>query len=303
MRCAGVCEHVGVATLRRLPALLILLLLAACTAAITPAVSAVTPGPQTMSLHGRDFRLVVPPGYDPQRPAGLVVGLHGYTSNAAELDSYFRLSAEAGRRGLLVALPEGTQDSDGHQFWNATPACCDFDSSGVDDSGYLNGLIELVKQAYAVDPAQVFVVGHSNGGFMAHRLACEHADQVVGIMSLAGVQNADSAACKPSQAVSVLQVHGTADETIAFGGTGGYPSAKDTVREWAGLDGCSGSGASGDPRDLDSAGGAETEVTAWVSCRDGAGVELWAIEDGRHVPALSGDFAAQVLDWLEAHAR
>lgn len=291
------------AALRRLPALLVVLMLAACAPASPSSVDTAEPGPRTMSLQGRDFRLVVPPGYDPQHPTGLVVGLHGYTSTATDLDGYFGLTAEAGRRGLLVALPDGTKDSGGHQFWNATTACCDFDGSGVDDSGYLSGLIDLVTQSYAVDPARVYVVGHSNGGFMAHRLACEHADQVVGIMSLAGAQNPDRNACRPSRPVSVLQVHGTADETIAFGGTGGYPSANDTVQEWAQLDSCTGKGDSGEPRDLDSSGGSETDVTAWASCSAEAGVELWAIEDAPHVPALADDFAAQVLRWLEAHAR
>lgn len=288
---------------RLVPALLVILLLGACGPASPPSLSTVDPGPHAMSLQGRDFQLVVPPGYDPQHPAGLVVGLHGYTSNAADLDSYFGLSAEAARRGLLVALPEGTKDSGGDQFWNATGACCDFDNSGVDDSGYLSGLIDLVTKSYAVDPGRVYVVGHSNGGFMALRLACEHADQVAGIMSLAGAQNLDESACRPSQPVSVLQVHGTQDETISFTGTRGYPSATDTASEWADLDQCSGKAAAADPRDLDSAGGAETRVTAWTSCRGGAGVELWAIEDGGHVPALADDFAEQVLDWLEAHAR
>jgi polyhydroxybutyrate depolymerase len=287
---------------RLVPALLAVLLLGACTPASAPSAGTTAPGPTTMSLRGRDFQLVVPPGYDPQRPTGLVLGLHGYTSNAADLDSYFGLSAEAARRGLLVALPEGTKNSGGDQFWNATSACCDFDSSGVDDSGYLSSLIELVTQSYSVDPSRVFVVGHSNGGFMALRLACEHADLVAGIISLAGAQNLDESACRPSRPVSVLQVHGTQDETISFGGSGGYPSAQKTIRQWADLDRCSGKTA-GDPRDLDVAGGAETRVTAWTSCRGGAGVELWAIEDGGHVPALADDFAQQVLDWLEAHAR
>lgn len=290
--------------LRRLiPVLLIATVLNACTTAgvAPPPIEPGTIG--VMSLPGRDFRLVVPTDYDPQRPTGLVIGLHGYTANSADLDSYFGLSAEAGRRGLLVALPEGTEDPRGDRFWNATSACCDFYRSGVDDSTYLVGVIDQVKQAFAVDPRRVFIVGHSNGGFMAHRMGCEHADVVTGIMSLAGPQNLDREACRPSHPVSVLHVHGTADATIDFSGTDEYPSAEDTAQQWAGLNECTADGQDGDPRDLDTElTGAETEVTAWPGCPDAA-VELWAIEDGLHTPALAPDFAAQVLDWLEAHAR
>lgn len=308
------------ATRRRVPALLLGLLLSACAPAVAPVppaspvpttpdaqVTQATPtaqATQTLSLDGRNFQLLVPPGYDPARPTGLVIGLHGYSSTAEELDSYFGLSTEAAERGLLVALPEGTQDSSGNRFWNATESCCDFNDSGVDDSDYLSRLIEQVLRSYAVDPGRVYVVGHSNGGFMAHRLACEHADQVAGIMSLAGAQNSDRSACRPSRPVSVLQVHGTKDETVDFSGSTGYPSARNTVKQWADLNDCSGKATTGPKRDLDTTlSGKETTTTAWTSCKAGSAVALWAIKAGPHIPELAPSFAAQVLTWLEAHAR
>ena len=284
---------------------LVLLALAGCVApagASGPPIAAGATG--TLSLEGRDFRLAVPPGYDPSTPAGLVVGLHGYGSDASSLDDYWSLTATATGRGLLVALPEGTRDSQGRQFWNATGACCDFDGSGVDDSAHLSAVIGLVGQHYAVDTARVFVVGHSNGGFMAHRLACEHADQVTGIVSLAGPLSIDPDACRPSEPVSVLQVHGTADDTVAFAGTAQYPSATGTVQRWAGLDGCAAKGGAGDALDLDpELPGAETTTTTWPDCRGGSAVALWTITDGGHSPVLSPDFFGRALDWLDAHAR
>jgi polyhydroxybutyrate depolymerase len=38
---------------------------------------------------------------------------------------------------------------------------------------YLGAVIDDVAAHYTVDPKRFFVIGHSNGGFMAHRLACE----------------------------------------------------------------------------------------------------------------------------------
>ena len=262
----------------------------------------------TMAVHGREFRLRVPSGYDAGRPTGLVIGLHGYTSSADELDSYFGLSTETERRGLLLALPEGTRNLMGHRFWNATDACCNFDHSTVDDSGYLSALITAVTTHYAVDPGRVWVVGHSNGGYMSHRVACEHADQVTGIVSLAGMQNIDPAACRPSAPVAVLQVHGTGDSAVMFAGAGSpqrtdsYPSAVDTVAEWARLDGCQAGPDLGPVRDL-TTDGAGSQVSIWSQCAGTSQVELWAILDGGHVPPLRADFTASVLDWLDAHAR
>jgi membrane protein implicated in regulation of membrane protease activity len=56
----------------------------------------------------------------------------------------------------------------------------------VDDSTYLHRLLDAVKSAYRVDPTRVYFVGHSNGGFMAYRMACEHATEITAIVSLAG---------------------------------------------------------------------------------------------------------------------
>ncbi len=261
-----------------------------------------------MSVQSREFRLRVPSGYDAGRPVGLVIGLHGYTSNADELDSYFGLSAETERRGLLLALPEGTRNLQGHRFWNATEACCNFDHSTVDDSGYLSAVIADVRAHYAVDPGRVWVVGHSNGGYLAHRLACEHADQIAGIVSLAGMQNIDPAACRPSDPVAVLQVHGTGDSAVMFAGAGSpqradsYPSAVDTAAEWARLDGCTAGPDLGASREL-TTDGAGSRISVWSNCAGRSSVELWAILDGGHVPPLRSDFAATILDWLDAHAR
>jgi polyhydroxybutyrate depolymerase len=262
-------------------------------------------GTRTIKLDDRPFRLHVPRTYDPARKAPLVVLLHGYTSNAADQESYFKLTAESDRRGFLYAMPDGTKDREDKRFWNATAACCDFYRSGVDDSGYLSRLIDAVGASYSVDAARVYLVGHSNGGFMAYRMACEHSTQVSAIVSLAGAMNYDTASCTPERPVRVLQIHGTADDTIEFeGGANGsnpFPSAAVTVDTWRRLNGC---GARADtsaaPLDLDTTlSGAETTVTRYTAgCRDGREVELWTIKDGGHVPQLSEDFAPAVIDFL-----
>jgi polyhydroxybutyrate depolymerase len=64
----------------------------------------------------------------------LVLVLHGYSGDAAGYLDYFRIEPLAETRGFLVCHPEGTVDSQGWRFWNATEACCDFYGSGVDDS-------------------------------------------------------------------------------------------------------------------------------------------------------------------------
>jgi polyhydroxybutyrate depolymerase len=121
----------------------------------------------------RPVTVHVPKAHDAGRPAPLLIVLHGYGSSGREHEAYFHLGDAAGRRGMISAYPDGTKDSTGSQFWNATDACCDFDQSGVDDSTYLVGVVAAIKAHIALDPKRIFLIGHSNGGFMTYRMACD----------------------------------------------------------------------------------------------------------------------------------
>lgn len=289
-----------------------LLVSAACTAGVTassiPASgSGGTTATTTVEVGDRSVLLYVPESREPSTPAALVVVLHGYTGEAAGAVEFFGLRPLSDRLGFVVAAPQGSVDREGHTFWNAAKACCNFHGSTVDDSSYLSHVIATLVATQRVDPSRVYVVGHSNGGFMAHRLACEHADQVAVIASLAGAMDAD-ADCEPSEPVSVLQVHGEADDSILYDGgeiNGSlYTSAVETIAQWRRADDCAGDGRSSAPFDADAdVVGDELTPTVWTGCRGDTEVALWTIANGGHVPALTPAFSAALFDWLEAHRR
>jgi polyhydroxybutyrate depolymerase len=292
-------------------ALLLLASLAACgssTRADRPGSPTGGPGSTvTIALGDRPFAVHIPRQYHPGTAMPLVVLLHGYSSDAAMAEGYFKLTAESDRRGFLYAMPDGTRDTAGNRFWNATEACCDFYHLDVDDSGYLHRLLDTVKSRYPVDSRRVYLIGHSNGGFMAYRMACEHATEITAIVSLAGAAADDPARCTPARPVSVLQIHGTADQTISFGGGTNegqpYPSVTETLGLWRHLDGCSDlASTAAPPIDVDAnLPGPETTVTTYLTgCRDGTRVVLWSIADGGHVPALTATFTPAVIDFLLA---
>jgi polyhydroxybutyrate depolymerase len=269
----------------------------------TPSPAATGPGPVTVELGDRPFTLYIPDSYDPSQPAPLVIGLHGYSSHAREMESYFKITAQADERGFLYAMPDGTRDSGQDQFWNATDVCCDFDRSGVDDSAYLSELIDTVKASYSVDADRVFLIGHSNGGFMSHRMACDHADQITAIAALAGTVWADPSRCTPSRPVNILQIHGTADGTVGYRGSGNQPGAERTAATWRELNGCADvTDTTAPARDLDrAAAGAETIVIAYTDgCAGGSRVELWRMEGSGHVPQLTPAFTPAVIDFFYA---
>lgn len=257
----------------------------------------------------RPARVYVPAAYDGVAALPLVVLLHGYGIDGATQDLYWGLSRRVDADGFFLVVPDGTLDASGSRFWNATPACCDFGHVGVDDVAYIRGLVAEMKSRFAVDPARVFATGHSNGGFMSHRLACDAADDFAAIASLAGSTFLDAADCTPSQPVSVLELHGDMDPDVVYTGVAGeYPGAVETVDRWAALDMCdttAGPILSDAPIDLDAAiGGSETTLRRWsTGCAHGTEATLWTIVGAGHAPAFGRGFAPSLVAWLLAHPR
>lgn len=167
--------------------------------------------------------------------------LHGYGASGAIQETYLKLTPATNAHGMLYVHLDGTLNAQDRRFWNATDACCGY-RSGVDDSAYITAVIAEVNARYKVDPRRVFIVGHSNGGFTAYRMACDHADEIAAIVSIEGATWANPSRCKPTQAVATLEVHGTADQTITYSGStiasARYPGALTTVETWARYDSC-----------------------------------------------------------------
>jgi polyhydroxybutyrate depolymerase len=256
----------------------------------------------------RPYTVNVPPGYTAAKPAPLLIMLHGYGATGAIEDAYLKLHAATDAHGMLYVHPDGKVDTTGKQYWNATDACCDLGHTGVDDSTYIDAIIHATEAQYAVDKHRVYIVGHSNGGFMSYRMACDHADEIAGIVSLEAATFADVTKCKPSEAVSVLEVHGTGDQTINYEGAAiagnNYPSAPVTAATWAKYDRCAATPVDPAPNPVDIEQNAvPATVTAYPGCARKTSVQLWTQPNGPHVPQWSATFDDQILAFLLAHPK
>lgn len=255
----------------------------------------------------RPFKLFVPSTYNSSFPAPLIIALHGYSQSGDKFEKYLNLAPVAESRGILYVHPNGTADKTGTRFWNATPECCDIHSPKVNDDGYLMNIIDEVTKNYSVDPERIYIIGHSNGGFMANTLACMHADRIAAVVSMAGGGFAKSSMCKPSSPINVLEIWGTKDVTFTGNHMMGkvIPGAVKTAAIWGTLDHCSKTVFVLPQRlDLDSKlKGSETTQYQYTECADNADVEFWSIAGAEHVPTLSKNFAADVVDFLLAHPK
>lgn len=234
--------------------------------------------------------LHLPPGSGPSRRRPLLLLLHGFGDDGTNFANSSGWADFSAREAIAWISPDGSRDSSGRRFWNAGPSCCNFDETPLDHVGSLRGSLEAALSTGAIDPERVFVVGFSNGGFMAHRLACELGGLVKAVASISGAGPPPPQGCPAAAPVRVLEVHGDADEIVSYQGGrvfrhGSYRehlSAEHTVSDWAARLACD--SAPEPVRDFDfevRIPGNETRVTRYQNCRRGV-VELWTVHAGRH---------------------
>jgi len=247
----------------------------------------------------RPAAVVLPADYDIEQRYPLVILLHGFGANADAQDFVFRLTARTTPYQFILVLPNGTTNPSGDRFWNATPECCNFAGSAVDDVGYLAALMTEAMGLYAVDPDRIRLVGHSNGGYMSYRYACEQPVPVDRIAVLAGSTFIAPEACRNPRPIDVLHMHGTNDATILYepnfqAGAVRTIGAEAAITRWAGRAGCAATPALVERRDHHARlrigdDPAESEILRFDDCAEGETIELWRAVNGDHLYLSAND--------------
>ena len=127
---------------------------------------------------------------------------------------------------------------------------------------------------YRIDKSRIYAAGFSGGGMLAHALGCEMSDRFAAIASVAGVLF-PKLTCQPARPVSILEMHGTADNNVPYLGLPpDMPSTATTIQFWVTENGCPGS-----PTQTVSG---ITTTSIWVGCRGGTVVRLDTVNGGHH---------------------
>ena len=242
----------------------------------------------------RTWELHVPEGLDPGAP--LVVALHGAGGSGAGFRASSGYDELADAEGFAVVFPDAIGVL---PTWDAGGCCPPASLTRPDDVGFVVALVDRLVAELASDPDRVYVTGHSNGAMLTHRLACE-TDRFAAAVAVAGSLEWP---CADPPAVSMLQIHGTADRIVPYDdrveGVLGieFTPAPVSIERWSTLLGC-------DPDPVIEIDGAVTTSTS-TGCRDDVTVELRSIEGGDHSwPRGAAPIDATVAGWafLAAHA-
>ena len=242
---------------------------------IVDEVSATDSTLHSISVNGsakRSYILHVPSSYSSGSAMPLMIALHGHSWTAARFRDTTQLNQIADLKNFIVAYPDGEGN-----MWNAGNCCS---TLGTDDVTLISGMIDSITSKYNIDKSRVWVLGHSNGAMMAYRAACEIGEKITAIGVGGGTFAAYS--CKPAKAVSVIQVHGTADQTISIDGTIWGPTPLLSATKYASYAGCS-----------------TTSSSTWT-CTNGSQIQV-NIENG--VGHYSQSWWAEMTNFLIAHPR
>ena len=241
-------------------------------------------GAQRVSIqvdgNARSFFLYKPEGF--RHDGAAVLGLHGGGGNAAHLITKTSLPRLSADRGFLAVFPDGVDGNwnDGRELFEDRP----------DDVVFMRALVDWLVANEGVDRDRVFATGSSNGGAMAHKLACDAAGLVAGITTIsANMSVALYESCAPSESIPVMMINGTDDPLMLYsGGTPDIPGretsselrgAEDTAAFWADAAGCSYSPRVRDIPDRIDDG---TTVTALIYRCHGDQVTLLRVNGGGH---------------------
>ncbi len=159
----------------------------------------------------------VPTSYAPDRPAPLIVMLHGHPQSETELLAPPYIAQLAEQMGTIVVAPWGR-------------GYYDFRGSASD----VYDALHAATHAFTIDPRKRFLAGYSMGGFSVFEVAPIHADEWSAVMCIAGaLLGSDSTHVIALMTRTPFYVlTGSADQSIPTQ----YPTATAVLLRAAGLD-------------------------------------------------------------------
>jgi len=169
----------------------------------------------------RSFIMNFPTNVDSSIP--LLIILHGLGESNA---NWYGVASYTTNQGIATVRPEsGTflnNSGTGYvKLWNAI-----LDSSRYDDVQFISDIIDYMLSNYDfIDYKRIFVLGFSNGGYMAYRLACDLGYRITAFTSVAGNMflDDDGLDCIDQERdIPILHIHGTDDPINSYypGGNG-----------------------------------------------------------------------------------
>ena len=237
----------------------------------------------TVDGRERTYILQLPPNYYEADNFSLVIAMHGGGGSGEQFESTSHLSVKARAAKFAVVYPDGVQ-SDGllkARTWNAG-SCCDYASeNNINDVRFISELIDRLVLDYKIDRKKVYATGHSNGGMLAYRLACELSNKIAAIAPN-GTTMVVEQPCNASRPVPILHMHSILDQHVPYAGGMGSgiskhynPPIDSVLNVWQQKNQCA------QPAQVIQDNGSY-KLTKWVDCLNNVAIHYYLTKDGGH---------------------
>jgi polyhydroxybutyrate depolymerase len=233
---------------------------------------------ETIVIDGitRTYTVVLPSDYYDSNSFSLVIALHGGGGSSSQFEKSSGLSEKANKSGFIVVYPDGTGVI---QTWNAGLCWGYAMNNDIDDVKFISMLIDKLLKDYKINPKKVYATGHSNGGMMCYRLACELGNKIAAIAPNSCTMVTTS--CNPARSMPILHMHSKLDEHVPYlGGTGNgitgiyCPPVEDVLNYWAGIDECT----TGEHSTFSNS---SYSIYQWTGC-NASRIDFYLTNDGGH---------------------
>ncbi len=157
---------------------------------------------------------------------------------------------------------------------------------GVDEVAFVRALLNELHGLWCIDEKRIYATGMSNGAAFSALLACRLEGRIAAVAPVAGINLVEP--CDSPAPLSVIAFHGAADPVVPYEGgliAGSFVvrSVPDAVAEWATHGRC-------DPYGDEVRIGTGVRLRAYDPCPGGIAVRLYTVEGGGHTwpgaPAL-----------------
>ena len=243
---------------------------------------------RTLTIGGveRKYLLHIPAGYDHARATPVLLAYHGGGVDAHHMVTFSGLNEKSDQAGFVVVYPFGTGRLASVLTFNAGNCCGYAMRNNIDDVEFARRILDDLARHLNIDSKRVYATGMSNGAIMAYRLASELSERIAAIAPVAGTMGSNVIRAK--RPVPVIHFHGSADESLPFGGGSGkglagtnfYP-VEQSIRDWVRANGCN------EQPVVDTLPDKANDGTTIIrklyhGCEDGAVVVLIVVEGGGH---------------------
>jgi polyhydroxybutyrate depolymerase len=203
----------------------------------------------------------------------VIVVLHGRDVTPAFEEQRTNLTSVV--NPSILVYPTGYQQS-----WNAGGCCGQAQTANIDDVGFLKAVLARVKAGQPdANQGQAYLVGYSNGGKLALRLACVDAGDFSGVAVYGAT---DSGACPNRAPAQMLIMAGALDTEIPATSASpppqpnGFvpPSFQAEVTSYRVADGCAATPV------VTTVG--QVTLTSWVHCSGNERVGQAVFANGTH---------------------